>query len=48
VPGAVLFALARREQGARPFKGFELALAAALLLLAVLAAYLLATGGLSL
>jgi arginine:ornithine antiporter / lysine permease len=48
VPGAVLFALARREQAARPFKGFELGLAAVLLLLALLAAYLLATGGLSL
>jgi arginine:ornithine antiporter/lysine permease len=48
VPGAVLFALARREQSLRPFKGFELGLATALMLLALLAAYLLATGGLSL
>lgn len=48
VPGAVLFTWARREQGSPPFKGFEIGLAAVLLLLALIAAYLLATGGLSL
>jgi arginine:ornithine antiporter / lysine permease len=47
-PGIVIYLWAKREQRARPFKPFELAIGAALLILACLAGYLLVNGALSL
>ena len=47
-PGAAVYLWARKQRAERAFKGFELGILALLLLMAVLAAYLLATGGLGL
>ena len=47
-PGAAVYIWARNQRAERAFKGFEIGILAALLLMAVVAAYLLATGGLSL
>ncbi|WP_353117885.1 arginine-ornithine antiporter [Nitratidesulfovibrio sp.] len=47
-PGALIYGLAKREQGARVFQGFELALFIVLVALAVLAIFLLSTGRLDL
>ncbi len=47
-PGAAVYIWARKQRAERAFKGFEIGILAALLLMAVVAAYLLATGGLSL
>ena len=47
-PGALLYALAKRQRGERVFSVWEWLLLAALIVLAVVAAYALATGGLSL
>jgi len=46
-PGIVVFAIAKRERGKPAFEGFEWALAIAVALLALLAAYLLWTGRIS-
>jgi arginine:ornithine antiporter/lysine permease len=48
LPGAALFAVARRERGVVAFKGYEAGLLVALAALAGVAAYLLGTGRLSL
>jgi len=48
VPGALLFAYARREQGREVFKGYEWAILGALLLLAAGAGYALFTGAVKL
>jgi len=47
-PGALLFAWAKKEHGARMFRGFELAIFIALVLLALLSIYLLVAGKLAL
>jgi arginine:ornithine antiporter/lysine permease len=47
-PGVLLYGWAKRERGARLFKPFELAILAALLVLAAVAGWLLATGALGL
>lgn len=47
-PGALLYIVAKRERGARVFRGFELALFIAMVLLALLAVYLLVVGKLGL
>ena len=47
-PGAAVYLWARKERAERAFKAYELVILAALLLMAVVAAYLLSTGGLSL
>jgi arginine:ornithine antiporter/lysine permease len=47
-PGAAVYLWARRQRAERAFKAYELAILAALLLMAAVAAYLLSTGGLSL
>ena len=47
-PGALVFVMAKREQGARIFRSFEWAIFLALAVLAILAAYLLTTGRLGL
>jgi arginine:ornithine antiporter / lysine permease len=47
-PGVLLYGWAKREHGARLFKPFELAILAALLVLAAVAGWLLATGALGL
>ena len=47
-PGALLYVVAKREQGARVFRGFELAVFIAMVLLALLAVYLLFVGKLGL
>ncbi|MGE3872521.1 MAG: arginine-ornithine antiporter [Parvibaculaceae bacterium] len=46
-PGIAVYAWARRERGERVFKGFEIIVAVAIVLLAVLAAYLMWTGKIS-
>jgi arginine:ornithine antiporter/lysine permease len=46
-PGILVFAIARREHGEKLFTGAEVLIAAAIVLLAVLAAYLLITGKIS-
>ncbi len=47
-PGAMVYLWARKQRAQRAFKGYEMAILAALLLMALAAAYLLATGGLTL
>jgi arginine:ornithine antiporter / lysine permease len=47
-PGVLLYGWARREQGARLFKPFEVVILASLVVLAALAAYLLSSGTLGL
>ena len=47
-PGAAVYLWARKQHAERAFERYELAILAVLLLMAVAAAYLLATGGLSL
>ena len=47
-PGAAVYLWACKERAERAFKAYELVILAALLLMAVVAAYLLSTGGLSL
>ncbi|MFM0472439.1 amino acid permease, partial [Paraburkholderia strydomiana] len=47
-PGVLLYGWAKRERGARLFKPFELVILAALLVLAAVAGWLLATGALGL
>ncbi len=47
-PGAVVYLWARKQRAERAFKVYEFAILAVLLLMAGVAAYLLATGGLSL
>lgn len=47
-PGVMVYLWARKQRAQRVFKGYELAILAALLLMALTAAYLLATGGLTL
>lgn len=47
-PGAIVFAIAKREQGARIFRPAEIAIFSALVLLALIAGYLLNAGTLSL
>lgn len=47
-PGAMVYLWARKQRAQRVFKGYELSILAALLLMALTAAYLLATGGLTL
>ena len=47
-PGAAVYGWARKQRAERAFKAYEMAILAALLLMALVAAYLLATGGLSL
>ena len=46
-PGILVYAQARRERGEPIFKGFEILVAAVIVLLAVLAAYLMWTGKIS-
>jgi arginine:ornithine antiporter/lysine permease len=47
-PGILLYGWAKREQGARLFKPFEVAILTAIIVLAALAAYLLTSGTLGL
>jgi arginine:ornithine antiporter/lysine permease len=46
-PGIIVFAIAKRERGKPAFEGFELVLAAAVALIALIAVYLLWTGRIS-
>lgn len=47
-PGVLIYGWARREKGARLFRPFEIAILAALVVLAIIAAWLLSTGRLGL
>ena len=46
-PGILVYAKARAEHGERTFTGFEIVIAAAIVLLGLLAAYLMWTGKIS-
>jgi arginine:ornithine antiporter / lysine permease len=47
-PGILFYVWAKRERGEKPFKGFELAIAAFIVVLGVIACYMVATGQVSL